>query len=683
MLLMLCGCLAAVAQADLAITNGDFEADATQTINVTDWYDTVTTNVNNWWETTWAGPNVSPTGTPVLGLSYMFTTTNWAYQSLGTNDANWEGMTVTYDVGSFTDAGGPRDLGVTVSVYESDGTFTPADNTDIDGAAGITLIDSVSTLYPSVAVGAYLTDTITLDLRAAGSGEIFLRLENFAGTTGEPWTAIDNIEIASVSFAFDYDSPDPGADNIAIELTSPENDLVFTINDADIEKVDVQFGVENDPNLTDKAAYKIVDGMAVTTGQYTVDLVGELAANLLYDTPYYWKVIGYEPNTLPGATDFFAIPGPVAFFTTLPEEPEVTPVSPAFIAVDAGTASVVLSVTGSNVTSYEWYKVGNPTALSDDDVNYSIETIGKISELTILDVQSGDEGYYYCYVENSVGNATSDPGRVMTRRQTSYYPFETTTVVDGNDVTPDTVGGFDAVLLAEGGEAPPALADANQLDPSLGYYLELDNADGDPNGQYAQIPAGVVDYEDLTISVWVYPRGGSNWGRLFDFGSTDNDYLFLAPDNGAGSLHFAITTAGIGGEQVMTTTWLPWGFWSYVTVTLSGDTGRLYVNGELVTTNTSTTIDPLDVGAVLNYIGKSQFDVDPEFNGLIDDLKIYNYARTTEQVAQDYLDVRGEYVCNNEVEALVYDFNDDCLTNLEDFAMFAMEWLDTNRIYPD
>ncbi len=690
LLLMMC-CLLGAAQADLAITNGDFEADAAQTSNVTDWYDTVTANTANWWESTWAGPTVSPNATSVMGLSYMFTTTNWAYQSMGTNDLNWQGMTLSYDVGSFTDAGVSRDLGVTVSVYESDGTFVPADNTDIDGASGITLIDSVSNLYASVAVGASLTDTITLDLRTAGNGELFIRFENYAGTVGEPWTAIDNVAIVNpVTFSFDYDSPAGNADNIPVERTASENDLVFTINEAAITKVDVQFGTENDPNLTDNAAYKIIDGMSVTQAQYTVNLES-LPVDLLYDTTYYWKVIGYEPNTLPGATDFFPIPGPVSNFTTIPEEPQVTPVAPAYTAVDAGQASVQLSVTGTNVASYEWYKVGDPTPLVDDDVNYSIDTIGNTSELTVLDVQSGDEGYYYCYVENSAGNATSDPGRLMTHRLTSYWPLDTdnATVVDGNDVQVDIVDGYGMVLASESvtgvddGMDYPVL-DANVVDAVVGdESLLFGNRDvEDPNnawGQYALIEPGVAEYEDITISVWVYWAGGDNWQRILDFGNGVGQYMFLSPNAAGTNLRFVISA---GGEQNVQTGLMPTGEWTQVTVTLNGDTARMYVNGELEATNTVFTLNPIQVNMATNFIADSQYVADPYFNGLVDDLKIYNYARTTQQIADDYLDVRGDYICNNEVEALVYDFNDDCRTNLEDFAMFATEWLDTNRIYP-
>lgn len=198
---LMCVCFVSMTQAAIVITNGDFQtnAPASNTWNVDSWFDTYPTpdgQTNNWWwEATWYGPTVSPTGTSVMGLSYMFDTTNWAYQSVGTNSEALTELKLQYDVGSFTDAGVARDLGVTVSIYESDGTFVGADEVDVDGAAGITLIDSVSTLYGSVAVGTYLTDIITLDLSTAGSGELFLRFENYAGTVDKPWTAIDNVQI--------------------------------------------------------------------------------------------------------------------------------------------------------------------------------------------------------------------------------------------------------------------------------------------------------------------------------------------------------------------------------------------------------------------------------------------------------------------------------------------------------
>jgi hypothetical protein len=94
------------------------------------------------------------------------------------------------------------------------------------------------------------------------------------------------------------------------------------------------------------------------------------------------------------------------------------------------------------------------------------------------------------------------------------------------------------------------------------------------------------------------------------------------------------------------------------------------------------TTNPIDVDAVLNYIGKSQFAADDYFSGYIDDLKIYNYARTNEQIAQDYLTVAGgDFICdlegwNADDQMMDVDSDDDCDVDLVDFAVFASRWLD-------
>lgn len=199
-LLTLCAAaslLAVPVHAALQVSDGDFEANTTQTTNVAGWFDTIGTNPNNWWEATWAGPNVSPDGTPVLGLSYMFTTLNWTYQSIGVNDSGLSSLPIRYDVGSFTDAGGPRDLGLTFSVYQVDGTYAGgADNVDIAGATGATMLDSVTVFTGALNPGQMLTgQTVLLNVSGSAGSELYLRIQNEVGTTGEPWTAVDNISV--------------------------------------------------------------------------------------------------------------------------------------------------------------------------------------------------------------------------------------------------------------------------------------------------------------------------------------------------------------------------------------------------------------------------------------------------------------------------------------------------------
>ena len=111
------------------------------------------------------------------------------------------------------------------------------------------------------------------------------------------------------------------------------------------------------------------------------------------------------------------------------------------------------------------------------------------------------------------------------------------------------------------------------------------------NGDYVQLPNGIASgLHDFTVSAWVNPAQNSAWSRVFDFGTGTGNYMFLTLSAGGGPLRFAITTNGNGAEQqINDTTTLPLNTWSLVTVTLSGQTGTLYVNGQPVGTNTNMT----------------------------------------------------------------------------------------------
>jgi len=57
----------------------------------------------------------------------------------------------------------------------------------------------------------------------------------------------------------------------------------------------------------------------------------------------------------------------------------------------------------------------------------------------------------------------------------------------------------------------------------------------------------------------------------------------------------------------------------------------------------------------------------------MDDVKVYDVARTTKQIAQAVADATGEPVCS--VYDKWADFDDDCNVDLVDFAEFAGQWL--------
>jgi len=147
---------------------------------------------------------------------------------------------------------------------------------------------------------------------------------------------------------------------------------------------------------------------------------------------------------------------------------------------------------------------------------------------------------------------------------------------------------------------------------------------------YLQISPRVGDTADWSFTGWVYWNGGGDWQRIFDLGLDTSHYLFLTPRAGGAGLRFAINSGGV--EQQLNVPALSVGVWTHLAVTIAGNTGKLFVNGAVVATNTLT-VHPVDVGTKFNYLGKSQFPADPMFGGRFDDFRFVSSALSDGQVA--------------------------------------------------
>jgi len=192
--------VAASTNAAVSVTNGDFEEGSPtgNSMDVLSWFDANQNGQSDsaWWLSTWYGPVVSPTGSSVMGLSWS--SPSWAYQNIGVNDSGLDVLEVTFDLGSFTDAGGPRDIGIMLNVYQEDGTFAAADDADIDGAAGVTLIGSGQT-HQLLDPGTFQTVSVYVDLSPANpANDLWLRFINFDAGADNPWAAIDNVSVTTV-----------------------------------------------------------------------------------------------------------------------------------------------------------------------------------------------------------------------------------------------------------------------------------------------------------------------------------------------------------------------------------------------------------------------------------------------------------------------------------------------------
>jgi O-glycosyl hydrolase len=208
---------------------------------------------------------------------------------------------------------------------------------------------------------------------------------------------------------------------------------------------------------------------------------------------------------------------------------------------------------------------------------------------------------------------------VLLLNQTAWYPA-------------DAASGT-ALADASGNNRNATLSGAAAFGPGLvGNALNL-------SGGYASLPTGIVStLNDFTLAAWVKLDSISTWSRIFDFGTGTTVNMFLTPraTSTTGPVRFAITTSGNGGEQQISgTTALATGSWQHVAVTLSGNTGTLYLNGVVVGTNTNMTLHPSSLGATTqNYLGDSQYSNDPALLGRVDDFRIVGRALSAAEIQQ-------------------------------------------------
>ncbi len=147
---------------------------------------------------------------------------------------------------------------------------------------------------------------------------------------------------------------------------------------------------------------------------------------------------------------------------------------------------------------------------------------------------------------------------------------------------------------------------------------------------FVQLPPDIANHQEITVATWVKWNGGNAWQRIFDFGNNTDEYMFLTPNSGAGTLRFGIKIGS--GEQFIETEALPIGEWVHVAVTLGASGATLYVNGQNMAESNSFLGSPLYFKPVMNFIGRSQW-ADPLLNGSIDDFRVYNYALSANAIS--------------------------------------------------
>ena len=152
--------------------------------------------------------------------------------------------------------------------------------------------------------------------------------------------------------------------------------------------------------------------------------------------------------------------------------------------------------------------------------------------------------------------------------------------------------------------------------------------------EFVQLPTNLISSDEFTLCGWFYLDTSTTGTRLFDFSLDDTHYLYLTPRTATGT---RLVICNGEKEQSMaigstfTTRKL-----IHLAVTFTPDAITVYRDGQQVTQNIKITIRPKDFKPAFNYIGRSLSGSEQWLKGRVDDVRIYNYALSADEVAAVY-----------------------------------------------
>jgi concanavalin A-like lectin/glucanase superfamily protein/uncharacterized protein DUF2341/fibrinogen beta/gamma subunit family protein len=157
------------------------------------------------------------------------------------------------------------------------------------------------------------------------------------------------------------------------------------------------------------------------------------------------------------------------------------------------------------------------------------------------------------------------------------------------------------------------------------WALDFDGSD-----EYIAISSPSVGANDLTVSFWMKPDNLSSETIL----GTISTYTVLVQVQDNNTIEFNLGEGGVHNYYDITSTFQT-NQWQYVTITkVASGAVKIYLNGEDVTSGSPTISNAVNIA--WNLIGSEKLGAGLYFEGQLDEVKIFDYARTPAQIAFDY-----------------------------------------------
>jgi len=162
----------------------------------------------------------------------------------------------------------------------------------------------------------------------------------------------------------------------------------------------------------------------------------------------------------------------------------------------------------------------------------------------------------------------------------------------------------------------------------FGNALDFDGTDDYLNAGDSSELRGM---NTLAVSAWIYPEDTSNANQIVVVSRGYNYWLYIE-----GTVKFIVwNSGGSGVTSSFALTDLIQNQWSHLIGTYDGSNVKIYLNGVLKDTQSQT-------GSVRDVSGNLYIGLNPEthstyeFDGKIDDVRIYDYARSASEIRTDY-----------------------------------------------
>jgi hypothetical protein len=278
-----------------------------------------------------------------------------------------------------------------------------------------------------------------------------------------------------------------------------------------------------------------------------------------------------------------------------------------------GTATFGGGVVSSYAVGYQWYYNGAP--LSDD---------GRISgsttaSLAILNTQTNDSGLYNVVVTNVFGSATSS-NAILTAILCMPAPSGLVDWWPGEGNANDTAGTNNGTLVNGAGFAAGEVGQAFSLDGVQSYVSIPDSPSLDSFISSITIEAWIKVTQFSPSQIWtaIVTKGDSSW-RLHRYGLTSR---------------ISFSTDGLSNVDLDGNKSVDDGQWHHVAAVYDGTNKFIYVDGTLdISTPATGSISqnnyPVCIGENAQMTGRI-------FDGLIDEVSLYNRALTASEIQAIY-----------------------------------------------